>query len=92
MANLASILNRYLKIIQNKLNKILLYKNVIITIFLINHEKIKVVVVVGLIAVFLVDFGRKSLRVRCQLICYWVMFAVCSVTAPYARRIITLRG
>ena len=41
MANLASILNHYLKIIQNKLNKILLYKNVIITIFVINHEENK---------------------------------------------------
>ena len=41
MVNLASILNRYLKIIQNKLNKILLWKNVIITIFLINHEENK---------------------------------------------------
>ena len=93
MVNLASILNRYLKIFQNKLNRILLYKNVIITILLINHEKIRaVVVVVGLIAVFFVDFGRKSLRVPYQLMCCWVLFAVCLVTAPYARRTITLRG
>ena len=70
MVNLASIPNHYLKIIQNKLNKILLCKNVIITIFLINHEENKDCrwlgsIVMSTYAYLSRDFSSSDLYVTC---------------------------